>query len=57
MSLMFQTFRPGRGLSAKAFLFLQKWSKASSKSKENIVKEVLGDSSKQPGPQIKDKRA
>jgi hypothetical protein len=57
MSLMFQTFRPGRGLSAKAFSFLQKWSKASSKSKENIVKEVLGDSSKQPGPQIKDKRA
>jgi hypothetical protein len=57
MGIMFQTFRPGRKLGAKATYLLQKWNKLSNKTRENIVKEVLGDSSKQPGPQIKDKRA
>jgi hypothetical protein len=57
MGIMFQTFRPGRKLGAKATYLLQKWNKLSNKTRENIVKEVLGDSSKQPGPQIKNKRA
>jgi len=57
MAKMFQTYRPGRELGAKALYLLQKWNKLSRKAKENLVQEVLGDGSKQPGPQIKDQWA
>ena len=59
MAIIFQTFRPGRELGAKSFYLLQKWNKLSSKTRENIVKEVLGDGlhSDRPGPQIKDELA
>ena len=56
MGIMFQTFRPGRKLGAKAIYLLQKWNKLSNKTRENIVKEVLDDASKQPVRQFKDKR-
>ncbi len=48
MGLMIQTIRPGRELAAKVTHLRQKWSKLSNKSRENIIKEVLGDGSKQP---------
>lgn len=57
MGIMFQTFRPGRELSAKAFYLLEKWNLLSNKTRENIIKEVLGDGSKQPGTQTKDELA
>jgi len=57
MGIMFQTFRPGRELGAKAFYLLQKWNKLSNKTRGNLIKEVLGDGSKQPGTQIKDELA
>ncbi len=53
MSVLFQTVRPGRELGAKASFLLQKWNKFSNKKRENIVKEVFGDCSKQPNAQVK----
>ena len=53
MGIMFQTFRPGRELGAKAFYLLQKWNNLSNKTREKIIKESLGDDSKQPGTRIK----
>jgi hypothetical protein len=57
MGIMFQTFRPSLELGAKGFYLLEKWNKLSNKTRENIIKEVLGDGSKQPRTQIKDELA
>jgi hypothetical protein len=57
MGIMFQTFRPGRELDVKGVDLLQKWNSLSNKTRENIVKEVLGEGNKQPGPQVRDEFA
>jgi len=56
MGIMFQSFRPGRGVSARARYLLEKWSKLTNQKKETIIKEVLGDNSPngQRGSHIKD---
>ena len=59
MAIIFQTFRSGGELGAKAFYLLEKWNKLSNKARESIVKEVLGDGlhRDRPGTQIKDELA
>ena len=57
MGIMFQTLRPDRELDEKGLNLLQHWNKLSTETRENITKEVFGDSSKQPGTQIEDNLA
>jgi len=57
MGIMVQTFRPDRELNEKGLHLLQHWNTLSTETRENIIKEVFGDSSKQPGAQIEDKLA
>jgi hypothetical protein len=57
MGIMFQTLRPDRELDEKGLNLLQHWNKLSTETRENITKEVFGDSSKQPSTQIEDNLA